>query len=117
KQPSPNIACSVPAGNGGSSRAPFTWCFSGTGIFSARPGSDCSLDGTLAFLSNNTAASNITRVGTHPHALLVLGEHQDHDTHDNRDQHDEEDFPEALRVLAGHPARVAVDGHLIRLRA
>ena len=47
KQPSPNIAVSVPAGNGGVSGRPLTWCVAGTGMRSARPGSAVSFVGIV----------------------------------------------------------------------
>src|SRR5580692_2686100 len=43
----PNIAISVPAGNGGSMGAPFTTCLGTTGIFSARPGRASLGEGSL----------------------------------------------------------------------
>jgi hypothetical protein len=53
----PNSASSVPAGNGGSIRLPFTWCVAGTGIVSLRPGSASSCDGIRDFESNSISSS------------------------------------------------------------
>src|SRR6478672_5135107 len=51
KQPSPNIACSRPAGNGGWMRLPLTKCSAGTAKAGlARPGSARSAVGISAFL-------------------------------------------------------------------
>ena len=54
----PKTARSVPAGNGGSSRAPVTKWVSGTGMRSWRPGSASAADGKPRFFDPNMRGSS-----------------------------------------------------------